>query len=789
MDAISIDQQRQNVSKTTTELPFQLVSNEFKNLSVLGLVADMSACGYYRVILPLHMFKQHGAKVTTTSIQNISDFLNHDIIVAPRQHSEDIYEVIRMMKWEGKGGTYTTKILTPTGWTTFKDIKVGDRVIGSNGKSCSVTGRFERGVLPTYRVTFADHTSVLCDGEHLWHVVRKSQRATQKKVEIIPTNQLISEKLRPKGNCYNFHIPLVKPVEFDKQDPLPIDPYILGTILGDGAISARNFYICSDNLNIVDEINKVLPDYMYTDVHPDRQFYRTSIKAKVGIKNPYRDALKTLGLKGTKSGTKFIPECYLHSSPEERLSIIQGLMDTDGTVTRGSQRQYTTVSKDLADGFSFLVRSLGGITTTFYRKAYTIIKNEVEKTYQASYIVAPNLPNHFKLFRVKQYKDIFPRREPCKAIESIALEGEEPIVCISVDAKDNLYVTDDFIVTHNSVAFELDDDLDAVLPSSPAYVTYHKGSPELKTMDKIISACDGMTVTTPEIARWYSRLNRNISIVGNYIDLSLRDWACDCKWIGGKPLLTPKPVGKPEKWGNKIVVGYSGGSTHGDDLQQLGPQIKKLLDERDDCIFVMYTSIETIQQLVQKYQWPVDKVDYIPARHFMDHPGGLHGIDIGLAPLIPCQFNNCKSHLKILEYFSVGSAVITSNVGPYARFTKMHPGYILTIGEECSNFKSWYSAITYLLDNPEELQRMKSQGRKLVYDHYSLEKNFRLWAHAWTSITKNVDKGICGPPDKILPLADYKSFGKAGINDPCPCGVPINGKRQVTKRCCGVHAF
>ena len=138
--------------------PDIVVSDRFKGLKVLGLVADTSACGHYRVINPLHMLKMHGADVHYSSFHSMDDFFKHDVIIVPRQHSKEVYETIRHVAWEGKGGTYDTKLLTPTGWTTFRDIKVGDKVIGADGKGCNVTGRYERGVLHTYRITFSDNS-------------------------------------------------------------------------------------------------------------------------------------------------------------------------------------------------------------------------------------------------------------------------------------------------------------------------------------------------------------------------------------------------------------------------------------------------------------------------------------------------------------------------------------------------------------------------------------------------------------------------------------------------------
>lgn len=764
-DATLTPVQKNRILGSDRELPDIVVSNRFAGLNVLGLVADNSACGYYRVVNPLHYLKMNGANVHYGSHHSMDNFLKYDYIIAPRQHSQDVYEILRFVMWEGKGGTPFTKILTPTGWTTFKDVKVGDRVIGSDGKSCNVVGRYERGVLPTYRVTMSDDSSVLCDGTHQWSVIRKSQRATDKNTEVLSTNDLLGERLKLKGG-YNFQIPIVSPVEFTPSSKLPIDPYLMGVILGDGCISSRNFYISSDNLKMADEINKVLPDNHYLDVHNDRQYYRFSIKSinTEGKKkvNPCRDSLKELGLIGTDSSSKFIPEIYLNASIEDRLSLIQGLMDTDGTVCK-NQRSFTTVSKKLSDGLTYLIRSLGGTTRTYKTPPRQGGTKDV-------YVVNPNLPSEFSMFRMKQYKDIVVHKNPVRAIKSIELEGQEPIICIAVDSSDNLYVTDDFIVTHNCVVYEIDDDLDAVLPSSPAYWAYHQGSPELQMIHKVMSWADGVTTTTPEMARWCSQNNRNVGILENYIDFSFRDWGADVTYEDGLPIITPKPIIKPKEWEGKIVVGYAAGTTHQEDVKIMGPQISALLKKHSNVHFALYMSPNQAKEFMETYQIPEGRYTIVEARHFLDFPSGLHGIDIGLCPLVCNQFNLAKSFLKCIEYMAVGIVPITSNVGPYARFNTRHPGYIVNTGRGNCEANSLIEGVEFLLDNPDILRERQIKGRQLIVDKYSLEKNIANWPATWMAINERKLQGDVGPPVNKKPKNYYRSYGNVGRNDPCPCG-------------------
>lgn len=328
-----------------------------------------------------------------------------------------------------------------------------------------------------------------------------------------------------------------------------------------------------------------------------------------------------------------------------------------------------------------------------------------------------------------------------------------------------------------TVIFEIDDDLDAVLPSSPAYYAYHPGSEELKWIHKVMSWCDGVTTTTREMAKWCYRNNRNVAILENLIDFSFRDWNAEVTYQDGQPILKPLPVRRPKEWEGKTVVGWQGGTTHQEDLKLLGPQIKRLLEKYPKMHYAMYASPVQAQEFVETYQLPEDRYTLIPARHFVDHPGGLHGIDIALAPLVCNQFNLAKSHLKCLEAMAVGTAIVTSNVGPYSRFNTRHPGYIVNTGNGAGCIgRNIIEGVEYLLQNPDDLRDRQIKGRQLIYDRYSLEKNIGDWPATWRQIANKKSMGELGPPENVKSKKEYVSYGSVGPNDPCPCQSGVKYK-------------
>jgi phosphate starvation-inducible protein PhoH and related proteins len=180
------------------------------------------------------------------------------------------------------------------------------------------------------------------------------------------------------------------------------------------------------------------------------------------VSNPVTVALRELGLTGTRSSSKFLPALYLYNSPAVRLAVLQGLLDTDGgPVTqrgRTCRIQYSTCSKRLADDVIFLVRSLGGVAYRRTRRAagrppgrangrpvhHRLDSNGVE-------IRLPAGVEPFRLARKAELYRFFGGGRPARFIDSIEPAGEVETVCIQVAAADSLYVTDDFLVTHNTL--------------------------------------------------------------------------------------------------------------------------------------------------------------------------------------------------------------------------------------------------------------------------------------------------------------------------------------------------
>jgi phosphate starvation-inducible PhoH-like protein len=348
------------------------------------------------------------------------------------------------------------------------EIKVGDVVIGSGGKPTEVIGVFPQGKKKVYRLTMTDGGSTVACAEHLWRVKTMEDKRRNKPPRILETQEMIGNVRR--HHQYRYELPLLSaPVEFPHH-AVPIEPYSLGLLLGDGCISDKTSpSFATADAELVTSLQTGLAGM-------DLQFRRKSaidyvisnpLAGKGGnkfeiISNPLTQALRDLQLAGKVSSTKFIPEIYLYNSAEVRIALLQGLLDTDGGPVIQEERTcriyYSTTSEQLKDDLIFLVRTIGGVAYWRKRKADGrkpgFANGRPVAHRNDAYILNIRLPENIKPFRLKRKAEIYERSgggRPMRFIKNIEYLGEDETQCIRVAAPDSLYVTDDFILTHNTL--------------------------------------------------------------------------------------------------------------------------------------------------------------------------------------------------------------------------------------------------------------------------------------------------------------------------------------------------
>jgi replicative DNA helicase len=361
------------------------------------------------------------------------------------------YYIIAARPSVGKEQPLYSKILTPTGWTTMGKVKVGDEVIGKDGKSCNVIGIYPQGYKKVFRVYFNDETYADCGLEHLWLTKGRFERRYHKPAIVLTTKEIMMNlKCKTKDQRTNYSIEYVQPVEFEKKF-LPIHPYVLGAFIGDGSYS-NTISFHNTELDVIEKVNNLLPETDQIHLGLNGKDHRITKKNKDNLPTQIKIILESLGLTGD-CYEKFIPNDYLYSSLEDRIQLLQGLMDTDGYVAGAgcNNIEYSTSSNKLKDGILELVRSLGG-RVTFDKKMGAYRKDNIQHTTREYYRMVISFSN--KIVPVSSKKHLS-KYQPCKRhldkfIIDIKPIGEYQTKCIMVDSPDHLYVTNDYILTHNT---------------------------------------------------------------------------------------------------------------------------------------------------------------------------------------------------------------------------------------------------------------------------------------------------------------------------------------------------
>lgn len=400
----------------------------------------------------------------------------------------------------GKMSRNSSLVRVPDGWVEIGNLRVGDSVMAIDGTYTKVIGVYPQGMKQLYRITFSDGRTHDCGAEHLWGVYKyyvKTHIENDKRIvdecgrKLITMNTKdIMEHLKNKSNTFPhwLHIPLCLPEKNTSKDFF-IHPYILGCILGDGGISNGRVNLTISDPEVVDRLLKFLhKDYtitinsMKTKSVPTRSIVRKMRvhyaydpeNKHVYFYNQYIQELKRLNLLGCTSLNKFIPEEYMNGSEEQRWELLKGMMDTDGWVdvargrnNKNKQRQdgqticgtpyISSSSKQLIEDIQQLVWSLGGIARISKRYPFYTYKGE-KRAGAISYRLIVRVPTPRRLFS-RNYRRLERLRKSSQYSNKMMLRivNVEEIdcdyaTCIEIDHPSSLYVTQDYIVTHNTQA-------------------------------------------------------------------------------------------------------------------------------------------------------------------------------------------------------------------------------------------------------------------------------------------------------------------------------------------------
>lgn len=384
----------------------------------------------------------------------------HGLIQAMQDLEDDKLDILSISMPPGtqKCQPLYSKLLTPTGFIRMGDVKIGEKVISGRGNIATVLSISPRKKRDIYELTFDDGSKVRCSDNHLWTVQtrddrRKKNKDGSEKYRTIELKDMLKNYRVENGKRANYSIDYVPQFDFSKHEKLEIDPYFLGVLIGDGSITDGNMSITTKDEELLERVRMNVP-LQYEFIHKGKYGYgiKTNTYYSQG-KSDLRKSLERYGLKGKGAKEKHIPKEYLYASYDERLWLLRGLMDTDGYASnKCTNCSYATISEQLAKDVKELVNSLGGYAKIAkmdagYKKDGKYIR--CNDCYTVTIGFSSKQPNPFYIKRkADRYK---PRRKKLKRfITDIKFVGKEECQCIYIDDPSHLYITDDYVITHNT---------------------------------------------------------------------------------------------------------------------------------------------------------------------------------------------------------------------------------------------------------------------------------------------------------------------------------------------------
>lgn len=343
---------------------------------------------------------------------------------------------------EGRALAIDTPIPTPDGWTTMGGIAIGDKVYDEIGHMRYVIAKSEVWCdRPVYKIEFSSGHAIVADANHVWSVTTYNDRHNKLKPRLLSTHDLYDLVNRDvKSLSFSAGI---APVLDATNSLLPLDPYILGYWLGDGNSDNGHITIHKDDFS---SLAKEADDAGFeSSFDGDRGAHISGIK-------PLLRAMDVLQ-------NKHIPPAYLRAHWTQRLALLQGLMDSDGSSGKGKDRSsyFGNSNPLLIQQFCELVRSLGGRPYTKIwshpgRMCGTINGKTIiqRKTFYAVSFYL-HLPIHRLQRKLVQQDMKDSHRVRGHFIKAIRYIGQADTACIQVDSPSQLFLAGIGLVpTHNS---------------------------------------------------------------------------------------------------------------------------------------------------------------------------------------------------------------------------------------------------------------------------------------------------------------------------------------------------
>ena len=352
---------------------------------------------------------------------------------------------VNLISARPKALRHGSKVYTQNGFVNIEDVEVGDWVkhpFKGNSKVAAVWPHKEKDI---YRVSFRDGDYVECCEDHLWHVTKSYGNKSQ----YVKTVKELEDDLRIGGRWgYKWNVPLPKPVEFEGQH-VELDPYFIGILLGDGSVS--------NNTCVYHTMDQEIHDFMTSYAHKLGCEVKVDSDSEDSKATSYRinsiqDKLRKSGIWGKNCYDKRIPKEYIYNSVDVRMGVLAGLLDTDGDCTVDprsgqSRTRFGSVSFGLCQDVKEIVQSLGGLCSI--NETVTKCDGKEFKSFRCEV----RLPQGVNPFRLSRKRNNFTERvigDLKRTIVSIEKVGIDNATCITLEDDDGLFMTDNYVVTHNT---------------------------------------------------------------------------------------------------------------------------------------------------------------------------------------------------------------------------------------------------------------------------------------------------------------------------------------------------
>lgn len=388
-------------------------------------------------------------KINKEVVVKLNISLNEEQKLAKASILNDTITFLTGNAGSGKAQPLDSFIYTPDGPVKMKDVKIGDEILGLN-KTTKIVGIYPQGIEDVYEITMSDRSKTKCSLEHLWQVQNKNQSINDN-WKILTTKELIENM---NNNIY-FRIPNQGVIEFNKKE-VKLNPYLLGILISEGNLRENLVSFSTADSFVLNKVQNILETTDSKVRYKDNYDYSIIKKQKDNKKNEISIILSELGLLSKKSYDKFIPDLYKYNSVEVRKELLKGLIDGDGYVSKKGELEYNTSSFQLAEDVAEIVRSLGGRVMIRSKYPSYTYKGEKLISNHLSYTLSIVINNSEDLVSLPRKKErILNFRKNVKYnnryIQSIKKIESVETQCIKVDSEDSLYLTDNFIVTHNTM--------------------------------------------------------------------------------------------------------------------------------------------------------------------------------------------------------------------------------------------------------------------------------------------------------------------------------------------------